>query len=443
MYPALSGFYKGEGGYEPNCSGVIATRGFNRRHLEKIDCWDVPVLRGVIDVPALRQDGSLLDRPGYDDATGLFFCGNSSDLVEVPHDPTMDEVQDAVPALWRPFEDFEFRTDVDRGVHLAALLTTAQRPMLSTAPAVAYTSASGASGKTLLALSVGCLANGTVPAAMSAPADLREMEKVLFSALYGDQKVILFDNLSGSFDSLALSAFLSNQEFYFRALDKNVALHMPNKAQVLMTGSDLEFSGDISRRVLACHLDPQTENPHLLKHDLDPVRHVLDHRQELMVAVLTILRGYLRHKTENAKDTLGSFEEWSELIRGAVKWIGEEGLLNVGDPLQANQRSAEETRRLHDLLNNWYAAFGNYPFTVTALVNATDAFQHDCRTIGDHHRNVRSIIEDISNEPDGINVKRLARWLMRHRDRVVGGKRLVASKMSNRVHWRVMRVRDM
>ena len=52
---------------------------------------------------------------------------------------------------------------VDRGVHLAALLTAAIRPTLPTAPGIGYDAPVQASGKTLLAKCAGALATGALP----------------------------------------------------------------------------------------------------------------------------------------------------------------------------------------------------------------------------------------------------------------------------------------
>lgn len=47
---------------------------------------DVPPLRGVIGAPVLRRDGTLLQRPGYDPATGLYLAAKVA-LPEVPDQP--------------------------------------------------------------------------------------------------------------------------------------------------------------------------------------------------------------------------------------------------------------------------------------------------------------------------------------------------------------------
>ena len=62
----------------------------------------------------------------------------------------------------------------------------------------------------------------------------------------------------------------------------------------------------------------------------------------------------------------GSFEGWSDLIRGALVWLG------VADPV-ASQRDiaaeAEPDRDLHrELLSAWFEVFGDEPIAVRDLV---------------------------------------------------------------------------
>jgi hypothetical protein len=57
--------------------------------------WDFPKIRGLVTVPTLRPDGSLLSKPGFDPATGYFLFDPPS-LPPLPDKPTKD---DAVAGL--------------------------------------------------------------------------------------------------------------------------------------------------------------------------------------------------------------------------------------------------------------------------------------------------------------------------------------------------------
>src|SRR5579885_1892985 len=42
-------------------------------YLERIGMWKLPSLHAVATAPTLRPDGSIIDRPGYDRATGVYY----------------------------------------------------------------------------------------------------------------------------------------------------------------------------------------------------------------------------------------------------------------------------------------------------------------------------------------------------------------------------------
>ncbi len=97
-----------------------------------------------------------------------------------------------------------------------------------------------------------------------------------------------------------------------------------------MTGNNLRYGGDIERRVLPIRLVPTVENPEErtgFKHP-NLLAWVRQNRPQLAVAALTMLRAYVvAGRPEQPGGTWGSYEEWSELIRGSIVWAG------LADPL--------------------------------------------------------------------------------------------------------------
>jgi len=80
----------------------------------------------VVTAPTLRQDGSVLDRPGYDTPTGLIYepaCAYPA----VPESPSNADVAEAYRALLAPFREFPLSTPADEAA-VAAL------PRLRTTP---------------------------------------------------------------------------------------------------------------------------------------------------------------------------------------------------------------------------------------------------------------------------------------------------------------------
>jgi hypothetical protein len=102
-----------------------------------------------------------------------------------------------------------------------------------------------------------------------------------------------WDNVVGTFDSASMAAALTSANYTDRVLGKSECVLVPNKAILLMTGNNLTLAGDMARRVLVCRIDPRTDQPFAREFDLDPLAHTLAHRQEMVAAALTIIRGWL------------------------------------------------------------------------------------------------------------------------------------------------------
>ena len=52
--------------------------------------WQLPVLKGLIEAPTLRRDGSLLDKPGYDPKSGLLYDPGDAEFPPFPEKMTKE-----------------------------------------------------------------------------------------------------------------------------------------------------------------------------------------------------------------------------------------------------------------------------------------------------------------------------------------------------------------
>jgi hypothetical protein len=94
--------------------------------------WPFPSLSGIVSTPVLRQDGTILTQPGYDQESGLFYTP-ASDLVvpELPENPTReDAIQAAEFLLTEVLGDFPYVDRASRANALAAMLTPIVRPVI-------------------------------------------------------------------------------------------------------------------------------------------------------------------------------------------------------------------------------------------------------------------------------------------------------------------------
>ena len=402
-------------------------------------------LTAVITAPTLATGGGVIDKPGYDASSGLLF-DTQSPPQPVPLYPSRAQVQDALDKLLYPFKDFPFVDDIDRGVMLAALLTSVSRPALKTAPAFGIDAPVQASGKTLLAQAIGALGTGKNPAIWphTSSRDDEEVRKRLMTALRSNTLCIVWDNVVGQFDSAALASALTASEYTDRILGKSEGATVPNRALFSLTGNNLTISGDMARRVLIIRIDPEMDDPFAREFDLNPLEYVLKHRQEMVRAALTIIRGYLTSGTSRAKGRMASFEEWDDYVRQTVAWVGREfPNLGVADPMKAVKKaqvSDPEQETLSALLAAWQAIFG------TQSVSAKDALTelNDClvQTLLPTKGTIRSALEELNSGRPVTSAQLLGRVLGYRKGRIVNSRRLEAKvdTATNQKLWSVVDV---
>ena len=93
-----------------------------------------PSLTGVVNVPMMRADGSILDAPGYDAATGLLFDPLGITFPPIPNRPTRNDAEKALVRLNDVIKDFPFVEQMHRSVALSAISTGCCCRSLQTAP---------------------------------------------------------------------------------------------------------------------------------------------------------------------------------------------------------------------------------------------------------------------------------------------------------------------
>lgn len=376
--------------------------------------WPFPVLQGVTTTPLLRADGSILDAPGYDPASGFYYAPSMA-YAEVPASPTASEAGRAAIELADVYQDFPF---VDRQSDLAAglslPLSILARPAINgPVPMKAFRAPTPGTGKTLLAdigfgIGLGHDAPRTSPSN-----DDDEMRKLLLAVGLAGDAAVLFDNVTGSFGSSSLDAALTGMETSGRLLGQSRKVSVPMRAIFTVTGNNLGFRGALGRRVVVCDLDAGCENPE----DRTGFSHpdikawVASQRPRLVAACLTLLRGYIvAGRPAHPHPPKGSFEAWDALVRGALIWAG------VGDPLGGQDRIREESDSDLDALRVGLAAWDDLFGTERAT--AADAIR---RAASD--RAVLAALATFAGcDESRLHTRRLGYALRRHRGRPFGGR---------------------
>jgi putative DNA primase/helicase len=397
--------------------------------------WPFPPLEGVIEAPALRLDGSILNEPGYDTASGLLYLP-SIEFPPVPESPTKGDAIAAAQSLLDPLGDFPFVGDSDRAAAIAAALTLVGRNAIAgPVPCFAVRAPTPGTGKTLLVDVAAIIATGRVASRMTVPRDDDEGRKRILSIGIEGAPIVLLDNVEGALGSPSLAAALTGTEFADRLLGVSKIVRVPIRTVWFATGNGLTFKGDLGRRVVPIDLDPKVEHPEdrLGFRYPDLLPHVRSERPRLLVAALTILRAFdLAGRPGHGKPKVGTFEEWDDLVRGAVMWLG------LNDPVAGRERVREEGDADLDLIRAvyvaWHAAFEDVAKTVAEAIAAA-ASEDELK------RELRSALAALDLRGDGtrLNSRVVADRLKRWKGRVVAGLRLeTAGKHHQAMLWRVV-----
>lgn len=388
-------------------------------------------LSAVITAPTITPEGRVIDRPGHDAATGLLLVGGG--WPAIPARPTEAEARAALDVLVHPFRAFPFVGPLDRGALLAALLTAVCRPALDTAPAIAFDAPVQGSGKTLLATAVGVLAGGEAPQIWphTATRDDEETRKRLFVMLRTAPAALVWDNVTGVFDSAALAAFLTAPALTDRVLGRSEMLTIPNRSLFVLTGNNMALAGDLPRRVLRCRIDPRSATPFDRQFGFDPVAEVRRDRLSLAVAAVTLMRARLLSDAPAAPGDVGSFEGWARLVRQSVAWAGRELDPGAyGDPAEALAEATvadPDAEGLGDLLAALADRFGAAAFGAADVIVAAG-----------ERPAIRAALTDLAGSDRVVQSSKSAAKALRFREgRIVGGLRLAGKQVRDRRAWRV------
>lgn len=289
-------------------------------------------LAGIVGAPVLRRDGTLLQRPGYDPATGLYLA-NKVPLDTVPAAPTAEQVRKAREFILDRFlGDFPWAGKADKANYVALWATPIlQRYLLTLVPFGLVTSTMPGSGKTILTCGLGMLYGQRVLTWTHSDEELR---KSITSVLADPAGTIIFDNLAEgtTIDSAVLAHLLTERTWADRLLGKNSTATFANDRIWTATGNNLRLGGDMRTRSVLIGLDPDMPNPEtrtgfkipdLDQWILDPAnqRQVLWH---LLILVVDWTRnGAPRHKGI----AMRQFTPWAEALGGFLEHHGIPGFL--------------------------------------------------------------------------------------------------------------------
>lgn len=306
----------------------------------------------VTEIPSLRPDGSIIEKPGYDETTGVLYTPKLP-FQPVPEKPTRQEAAAAYRRIEDLFIDFPFAEPRYRAMAIAALLTPIARPAFRGHSPMFFVEANVRGvGKTLVVDAIHTLLYGNSAPRKVISRDDEEMRKKITTIGIEGAPIVLFDNIRSTLDSPSLESAITGDAWSDRALGSNKDIDVVLNCVWFGTGNNVEYAGDISRRIARIRMVSKDQHPEARANFKYPklLEHIAASRETLIVDCLTVLRAYVvASKPEQKLNAWGGFSGWSSLVRAAIVWAG------MVDPysLDDSQDMDAESLAIESLIHAW------------------------------------------------------------------------------------------
>ena len=308
-------------------------------------------IRGLTKIPVLRPDGSILDQPGYDSATALWYDPPAGGVIKaVPPRPTAVEIDGAVVVIRKPFAEFPWQAGAMAGA-VACLMDQFVMPMVDgPRPLFVFVAPSGAhgTGKTLVPKIIHAVVTGRKLPPNALPTKEEEVEKRIQSFLLAGEPMKCWDNIDRMIDSPSIAVLHTSEWWQGRTLGKSEAPLLPNVTTWMATMNGGSLSKEIARRTITVVLDAGTEAPHKRTgFDISNVEQwALTHRFEVVRALLILARAWVvAGRPRDPELVLGSFESWVQVVGGILHHAGIDGLPDAVGASEARDTLSDEHAR--------------------------------------------------------------------------------------------------
>ena len=286
---------------------------------------DVPQIKVILSHPFFNGK-ELVSRRGYDTESQSFLDVPKSEVFDLDIEANTPE---ADLDIWRDLlKDFPFKEDSDFENAIGYMLTLITRQGLKVGevtPLFDVTAPREGVGKSLLADVLTAAVTGQQPITRSLGAKKEEIEKGIGAALRGAPEVIIFDNVDPGekLDSGTLASIVTNPRRAFRILGVSEECFYENKTVILYTGSNVELTPELAKRMVAIRLtDPGIAEKDRKVEIEGILNHVLENRHDYLGSLLRMVKRWQVAGAVEVGETTHRMRQWSRVIRGIMKENG-------------------------------------------------------------------------------------------------------------------------
>jgi putative DNA primase/helicase len=302
----------------------------------------LPVLVGIVSAPVFGRHGRLLTTPGYHPDARLLYCpAPGFEVPAIPERPSAAEIAAARQLICDDLlGDFPFVSEAERAHAVALLLLGFLRSMVDgPTPLHLIEKPTPGTGATLMVDAIATILTGAGASVMTEGRDDEEWRKRVTAKLRQVPSIVLIDNLRNKLDSAAVAAALTAPFWEDRILGASEMARLPIRCLWIATGNNPEFSNEMARRIVRIRLDAHVERPWQragFRHP-DLMTWVRANRAPLVGACLTLCQAWIAAGRPRGMRTIGSYENWAQVIGGVLEVAGIGGFLgNLEEMMRAS-----------------------------------------------------------------------------------------------------------
>lgn len=284
----------------------------------------LPAIVAISQTPVLVPPGHILDTEGYHDGSGLYLLldGEKSGVsFDMPYARRL--------LLDDLLVDFPFASAADQANAVAAFLTPIVRPYIAgPTPLFLVEAPTEGSGKGLLCDVISqVITKGYIPK-MTEGKDEEEWRKRITSTLKPAPNLVCIDNVL-RLESQALSAALTASIWSDREIRYTRNVVVPVRCTWLASGNNPSLSREIARRTVRIRITPLEPIPWERTGFHVDLEHgwALSHRGDLLRSLLVFVQAWLAAGKPRGQVTMGSFQEWADVLGGILSVAGIGGFL--------------------------------------------------------------------------------------------------------------------
>ena len=378
-----------------------------------------PKVLSLSSQPMISESGDLSFKAGYNKENQLYGAFLDSDFAGLDRKISKDEAQSSMAFLLGLIDEVAFASEVDSFATLCAMLTAVFRPCFVASPFIFINALDSSSGKTTLCDGLIRLSTLGDVEKIIFHKDDAEFDRTLFSALRKAPGAVYFDNVT--VDVRAVASFctlLTHGQFAGRVIRTSDVETVQVRSLMIGNGNNIAILQDMIRRTLFIQLEAIDSSTLRVFNKPSLYEYLRDHRNEVIRHVLIIVKAWFDAGRPQVANPLPSFQQWDACCRAPILWLS--GCDPLTRMLEAFER-AKPSRSHSKLLRTLYELFQLTVFSVT------DISKRVTPELVDELKNLDFYAEQ------GINTRKVGRWLMHHAGSSLGGLRLIAVSPTQKI----------